>query len=126
MANAEPITIGTVNITGIVNLLEIVDDINKNLDQLQRVGNEWVADILREIGQAVIMDPRLRNQPRQATMEVLQTLAHEASLPPANRQFGNVKFAIAYISLMLDASLNALNYLNVDLADLKKFFDIPS
>ncbi len=125
MLKAKPITIGTVNTTGIANLREIVDDINKSLDHLQKVGNEWVADILREIGQAVITDPRLEKQPRQAIIETLQSLAHEASLPPGKRQLGNAKFAIAYISLMLDTSLNALNYLKVHLGDLKKFFGIP-
>ncbi len=125
MAKAKPITIGTVNTTGIADLQGIVDDINQSLDRVQKVGNEWVADILRELSQAVITDPRLKTQPRQATIETLQSLAHEASLPPGKRQFGNVKFAIAYISLMLDTSLNVLNYLKVHLTDLKKFFGIP-
>ena len=125
MAKVEPITISTSDVTGIANIREIVDDINQSINQLQKVGNEWIAEILKEIGQAVITDPRLENQPRQATIKTLQNLAHEASLPSAKRRLGDVKFGLAYLSLMLNTSLNALNYLQVHLRDLKRFFDIP-
>lgn len=57
MAKVEPITISTSDVTGIANIREIVDDINQSINQLQKVGNEWIAEILKEIGQAYYRSP---------------------------------------------------------------------
>jgi hypothetical protein len=126
MSKIGPIIIGKLNVTGIANLREIVNDINQSIDQVQNAGNEQIAEILREISQAVITDPRFEKQPPQATIETLRTLAREASLAPEKRHLGTVKFGVAYLSLMLNTSLNVLDYLQVHMADLRKFFGIPA
>ena len=124
MAKVEPIIIGMLNVTGIPNIREIVDDINQSIDQIRNARGERIAQILRELGQEILTDPRMDNQARQETIENLRTLAREASLPSAQRQLGAVKDALASIPSLLSTSLNIRNYFQVHLGDLRGFFGI--
>ncbi len=124
MARLEPITIGTLNLTGIETLPKIVDQINQSIDQIQSAGDEHIGEILREMGQAVIADPRLEKRARRAIVIILRTLAYEASLSPAKRQLEVAKTALAFIPPLLDTSLDVLNYFHVHLDELRQFFGV--
>jgi hypothetical protein len=124
MARVGPITIGTLNVTGIANLRQIIGDINQSIHRLQDAGGEKIAEILKDIGQAAVADPRLEKRERQATILMLRTLAHEAGVPTEERQPELVKAAIANIPSCLIGSLEILNYFLAHLEDLRKFFDI--
>ncbi len=126
MAKIEPITIGTLNLTGIENLPKVVNQINQSIDRIQSAGDEHIGEILREIGQAVIVDSRLEKGARQAIVMILRTLAHEASLSPAKRNPEVVKTTLAFIPALMDTSLDVLNYFHVHLDDLREFFGIPA
>ena len=125
-AEVEPITIDTSDRTGISNIRWIVRNINQSITLIQDSGDEQVAEILKEIGKAVINSPRVEKQAGQAVIESLRTLAWEASLPSAERRLGIVKASLAYIPMLLSMDLDTLNYFEVHLGDLRKFFNISS
>ena len=125
MAGAEPVSIGTLDIQRITNIHHIVGIINQSITLIQNTGNEDMAVALKEITQTIVMTSRLEKHVRQTTIEILRTLAWEASLPPAERQLGIVKAALAYIPLLLSASPDILNRFQPHLGHLRKFFDIP-
>ena len=120
----EPIAVGRFNTTGVANIHEIVGNINRSIIILQDAGHEHMAEILKEIGRAAIMDPVLKKRVCQATIESLRTLAWEASLPCAQRHLGIVRAALEYIPVLLSDSLDVLNYYRVHLDDLREFFGI--
>ncbi len=124
MARVSLIAVGALNLTGIANLRQIVDDINQCIDLIQDSGDDRIAEILTEIGKGILQDPRLENQARQEVMENLRLLAWEASLPHMERHLGIVKAALAYIPSLLTTSLDIFNYFTVHSGDLRTFFDI--
>ncbi len=123
MTRVGPIIIRSPKATGITNIREMVGDINRCVHRIKSAGDERIAEILTEIGQGILADPRLDNQTRQETIENLRTLAWEASIPSAQRQLGVVKAALAYIPSLLRMSPDVLNYFH--LRDLRRFFGIP-
>ncbi len=124
MATVKPIIIGTLNVTGIANLRKIVDDINRSIGQVQNAGNDQIAETLREIGQAILTDPRLETHARRAAILTFQTFAREASLPFADRHPAVVKTALTHIPSLLNTSLDMLNHFDVRSKDLERFFGI--
>lgn len=119
-----PISIGTLNVTGIANLGEIIGDINQSINQVQSAGSEEIANILKELSQAVIGDPKLEKQNRQEAIENIRTLAEQASIPEGQRTMGVVKAALLYIPSLLSASTDVLNYFHINLEQIKRFFGI--
>ncbi len=124
MARVGPITIGALNLTGIPNLLQIVDDINQCIDLMKDAGDDQPAGILTGIGQGIITDARLEKKACQEALENLRMLAWEGSLPDVERHLGLVKAALAYIPSLLVTSLDTFNYFQVHLAELRTFFGI--
>jgi len=124
MARIPPIIIG-LDVTKIENLPKVVDEINQSINRIQDAGSEKIAQILKEIGQAVVSDSHLDNRVCKVTMEILRILASEASLPSADREPEIIKTALACIPLLQSTSLDILNYFKVHLDDLREFFGIP-
>lgn len=122
MNRTGPVTIGTINVTGILNIGEIVGDINQSINQVQNAGSERIAGILKEITQAVLIDPKLEVQARQDTIENIRTVAQEASLPRERRKLGPVKAALAYVPSLISASTDLLNYFQIHAEDIRRFF----
>jgi len=120
----EPIAVGRLNNTGVANIHDIVGNINRSIIILQDAGHEQMAEILKEIGKAAIIDPDLKKRACQATIESLRTLAWEASLPCAQRHLGIVRAVLEYIPILLSGSPDTLNYYRVHLDDLREFFGI--
>jgi hypothetical protein len=75
----------------IANLFEIVGDINRCIVQLQNDGDEQVAEILRDIGVKVLMDPRMAKKERRQAIRNVRKLAWEASLPSKERKAGTAR-----------------------------------
>ncbi len=124
MARVGPITIGALNLTGIANLRQIVDDINQCIDLMKDAGDDQAAEILTEIGRGILTDARLEKQACQEALENLRMLAWEGSLPGVERHIGVVKASLAYIPSRLITSLDTFNYFQVHLADLRSFFGV--
>ncbi len=125
MDRVKPITLGTLNVTGIPNIHEIVRDINQSIERMQNTRGERIAEILRELGREILTDPRMDKQEGREAIENLRVLAQEASLPSAERQLETIKDALAHVPSSLIASLDIFNYFQVHLEDLRRFFGIP-
>jgi hypothetical protein len=119
-----PISIGTLNVTGIANIGKIVGDINQSINQSQGMGHTEIAAILKELTQAVISDPRLSPGDREEALQNLHAVASESAQPVGERKMGVVKASLAYLPALLSASTDVLNYLQIHLADLQRFFGI--
>ena len=126
MTMAEPINVGTYNFTGIANLHEIVGSINQSIILMQNGEDGQIAEILKDIGEAVIKSPRMDKNACQAAIEILRTLAWEASLPSAERQLGIVKADLAYMPVLLSRNPDVLNLFEARVGDLRKFFKIST
>jgi hypothetical protein len=126
MIIAEPIAVGSYNLTGIANIREIVGSINQSIILMQNGRDEQIAEILKDIGGAIITSPRMDEEARQTAMEILRTLAWEASLPSAERQLGIVKAELAYMPVLLKTNPDVLSYFEARLGDLRKFFKISA
>jgi hypothetical protein len=124
MIFAEPIGLGTYNLTGIGNIREIVGSINKSIILMQNGRDEQIAGILKDIGKAIVTSPHMDKQACQTAMEILRTLAWEASLPSEERQLGIVKAELAYMPMLLSTTPDILNYFEAHSEDLRKFFKI--
>lgn len=124
MITAEPIAVGSYNLTGIANIREIVGSINQSIILMQNGRDEQIAEILKDIGGAIITSPHMDKQACQTAMEILRTLAWEASLPSTERQLGIVKAELAYMPVLLKTNPGVLSYFEACLADLRKFFKI--
>ena len=119
-----PISIGTLNVTGTANLGTIIGDINQSINQARGMGHKQIAEILKDLTQAVISDRRLNPGDRNEAIQNLHTLAKESALPPEERKMGVVKASLAYLPALLSASTDVLNYLQIHLVDLQRFFGI--
>ncbi len=124
MAKAESISVAIPHVSEIADLPILVYEINQSIDRIRNAGSEGIAEILREISQAVVIDPNLRQRIRQSTMEILRTLASEASLPPVQRDLRIVNSHLLIIPALVDSSLDILNYFYMHLAELERFFGI--
>jgi hypothetical protein len=121
-----PITIDTINVTGILNFDNITGDINQSINQVENAGSQQIADILKEIALAVLADPKLEGQARQDAIENIRTIAQEAALEPQRRKLGTVKAALAYIPSLLSAATDVLNYFKIHVDEIRRFFGIQS
>jgi alcohol dehydrogenase class IV len=101
-----------------------VGDINQSINQVQNSGSQEMAEILGKISNAILSDSRLKPQDQQEAIENIRTLAQEAGLPSTNRKLGIVKATLAYIPSLLSASTDILNYFQVHLEDIRRFFGI--
>ena len=126
MTMAEPITVGAYNLTGIANLREIVGSINQSIILMQNGRDGQIAEILKDIGEAIIASSHLDKNACQAAIEILRTLAWEASLPSAERQLGIVKAELAYMPVLLSRNPDVLNLFEARLGDLRKVFKIST
>ena len=124
MIIAEPIAVGSYNFTGIANIREIVGSINQSIILMQNGRDEQIAEILKNIGRAIITSPHMDKQACQAAMEILRTLAWEGSLPSTERQLGIVKAELAYMPELLSTDPDVLSYFEARLTDLRKFFKL--
>jgi hypothetical protein len=124
MIEAKPITVGVYNRTGIANIREIVGNINQSIILIQNGGDDQIADILKDIGEAVITDPSMEQHARQTAIEILRMLAWEASVPPAERRLGMAKAALTFMPMYL--SPHVLNYFGAHVENLRKFFKISA
>ena len=124
MNRTGPISIGTINVTEILNIDSIVGDIDQSINLVQNAGSEQIAGILKETAQAVLADPKLEVHTRQEALENIRTIAQEASQPKEGRKLGVAKAALAYLPSLLSASTDVLNYLQVHMEDIRRFFGI--
>jgi len=88
------------------------------------MGHKELAQILKELTQALIANPSLGSRERKEAVENLHTLAGEASAPQEQRKIGTVKAALGYLPGLLSASTDVLNYFQVHLVDIQRFFGI--
>jgi len=123
---AEPVTVGSYNLTGIENIREIVGRLNQSIVLMQNGRDEQIAEILKDIGEAIIRNPQMDKYACQAAMEILRNLAWEASLPSAERRLGIVKADLAYMPMLLSTNPDVLNYFEVHQGDLRNFFNISA
>ncbi len=126
MIRVEPSAISMLNASEIEVLHQVLDDISHCIYRIQNNGGERMAEILKNIAQAAISDPFLERHKAGLIIVTLRTLANEANLPPAERRLGFVRGALTYISMLLITRLDVFDYFQAHLADLKKFFGIPT
>jgi len=123
---SEPISVGSYNLTGIQNIREIVGRINQSIVLMKNGRDDQIADILKDIGEAIIRSPQIDTHSCQTAMEILRNLAWEASLPSADRRLGIVKADLAYMPMLLGTNPSVLNCFEVHQGDLRNFFNISA
>jgi hypothetical protein len=57
MISEEPIAVGSYNLTGAANLRQIVSSINRSIILIQNGRYEHIAEILKDIGKAIVTSP---------------------------------------------------------------------
>jgi hypothetical protein len=116
--------IGVMN-TGVMQV-RTLESIAQHLERIPSTADDQIAYALREVTKAVAEAPNLNDAKRSETLDQLDGLAQQASLPVADRSVGVSRALVNALSQSLEAAGNLADIWSTWGETIKRFFGIQS
>jgi len=95
------VTLNNINVNGgQIGVLNtgIISNVDSTITILNQQGNTELADVIKQLTEAIIINGEMKKETKDETLEAVQTLAQEALAPKEKQKKGVVKALLTHIA----------------------------